>query len=237
MALTAAQIVNLALQDAKCPAFTSQGGQLLNLILQELAQTYDFDLAKGFTTVTLNNGAGPYNLPADYLRADPDDVWYTINGVPYTLIPVDLSEYDAMVQTPGLANYPTMFATDMSQSPPVMYVWMPPSGAYVVNMRYRRQMADIATPETSSVIPWFPQQMYLRRRLAGELMLITDDERAGSFLGDGEENGQPFGAQALLRRYLKMKDDKADRTASVKMDRRLFGKAFSRLKNTKLVGW
>ena len=38
MAQTAAQICTLARQIAKCPGYTSQSGQLLNVILEELAQ-------------------------------------------------------------------------------------------------------------------------------------------------------------------------------------------------------
>lgn len=232
MALTAAQLVTLATQDAKCQGYTSQAGQLLNAILDELCQTYDFDVARGVTTFALGSGAGPYNLPADYLRSDPEDVFFTIDGVPYCLIPIDLAEYDNLVQTPGLSNYPTYYATDLSQSPPVMYVWMPASGAYPLTVRYRRQMPQIVTPETSTSTPWFPYSMYLRRRLAGELMMITDDTRAEDFLGDS-----PGGAQGMLNRFLKLVNDKSDRTNMVKFDRRLFGNSFSRLRDTKLIGW
>lgn len=235
---TAAQIVALACQDAKCPAYTSQAGQLLNFILEELCQTYDFDLARGkaqFNLITDNgsgNGTGPYNLPADYLRCDPEDVFYTINGVKYILIPLDLAEFDALVVQAGMASYPDSYATDISQSPPVMYVWPPSSGGYPMTVRYRRQMPDIDTPETSSVVPWFPSASYLRTRLAGELMKITDDSRAETFLGDN-----PMGAQGILKRYLKLMNDHSDRSYQVKLDRRRFGNNFSRLPNTKLIGW
>lgn len=255
MALTAAQIINLACQDASTPGMTSQAGQIMNMVLSDLCQTYDFDAAKktvfGNFDVSLSAplgdsifGSGPYPLPADYLRADYGEVWWTLpsTGVKYPMIIIDLYEFDMAVQQAGLQNYPSFFCTDMSPNDatqqgdatgaPAFYVYMPPSGNYPYTIRYRAQMPDIATPETSAAVPWFPNQSYLRTRIAGELMRISDDERMKAFLGDG-----PEGAQGILNRYLKLKDDSSNRAMTVKMDRRRFGSRFSDLKNTKLVGW
>lgn len=244
--LTSAQIVAIATQQAKVPGYTSQAGQLLNSILSDLCQTYDLDLAKGTFNFNFNpalqttpiypnlqQGAGPYPLPADFLRMvdDKDAMWFLL-GVPYPMIPCDLSEYDNLVQQAGLQSYPYIFATDMSQSPPNLVVYPPPSGAYPCMIRYRRQMPDIATPETSSVVPWFPNQQYLLTRLSGELMRISDDERAAVWLGDSD-----VGSQGILDRYLKMKDDQNTRAKTVKLDRRMFGRRFSTLANTKTIGW
>lgn len=247
MATTSAQIVALACADAAAPGYTSQAGQLLNVILQELCQTYDLDLAKGtyvfnFSTSQATDpglypnvqpGGGPYPLPTDFLRMvdDIDNTWY-LNGVAYPMIPIDLSEYDNLVQQTNLQSYPYFAATDMSQSPPNLLVWPPASGSYQCLVRYRRQMPDIATPETSTTVPWFPNTQYLRTRLSGELMKLTDDSRWEAFLGDA-----PHGAQGILNRYLKMKDDMNDRAQMVKLDRRTFRNKFSSLKNTKTVGW
>ena len=46
MSLTSAQIVTLACENARCPGFTSQAGQLLKSILSDLCQTYDFAAAR-----------------------------------------------------------------------------------------------------------------------------------------------------------------------------------------------
>jgi hypothetical protein len=119
---------------------------------------------------------------------------------------------------------------------PVMLFWQLPSGAFPATLRYYSQMPDITTPETSSVVPWFPNQTYLRRRLAGELMGLTDDERQNQFLSDNEDQF-PQGAGVMLRKYLMMKDDKTDRVKTVTLDRRRFGTSFDRLKNTKTIGW
>jgi len=246
MPLSAAQICTRACQIAKAPGYLSQAGDSLNLILQELCQTYDFDLAKGTQVFNFNPGlitsavypnialgGGPYALNADFLRmVDEKDAMWFLQGVPYPMKPCDLSEYDNLVQQAGNQAYPYIFATDMSQSPPNLVVWPPPSGAYQAMIRYRRQMPDIANASASSTVPWFPNQNYLLTRLAGELMKDTDDARCDTFLGDG-----PGGAQGILKRYLMMKDDSTDRSTDVKLDRRRFGKSTVALPNTKLVGW
>ena len=242
MALTAAQIVTLACQGAKAVGWTSQAGQLLNAILQDLCQDYDFDAAKGTYTFNfdpglvttsvypnITPGGGPYPLPADFLRMvdDKDAMWFLL-GVPYPMIPCDLSEYDGFVQQAGLQSYPYIFATDMSQSPPNLVVWPPASGAYPVMIRYRRLMPDIDTPETSSQVPWFPNTTYLITRLEAELMKLTNDDRLAQFEGLSAR---------MLSDYLKLKDDSSDRAMSVRLDRRRFGRNWSALKNTKVVGW
>lgn len=240
MALTAEQIVSLACQIAKVPGFVSQAGQLLNNILDDLCRNYDFDLAKttyNFTfSTSINGGAGPFPLPEDFLRADISDVFYTIQGVPYIMTPIDNNEYDSLVQTSGFNSYPTVYTTVMEEVPFTMKVWPPSSGAYPVTMRYRRLMPSITLPETSTDVPWFPQTSYLIARLAGELMQLANDNRWEAFLSDNEDQ-HPGGAGVLLRKYQKMQDDKANRTNTVQLDRRRFGTNFNRLRNTKQVGW
>lgn len=231
---TAAQIITLACQIAKVPGMTTQAGLLLNSALQDLCQNYDFDTAR--TTHTFNFdttlGSGPYELPTDYLRCSYEDFFYTIQGVKYPLISVDLAEFDLMVQTAGLQSYPTFFATDMSplaeQGAPLLYVWVPPSGAYPCTLRYFRQMPDIDDPASSATVPWFPNQQYLIKRVAANLMMIANDDR---------QAGMDEQARGELNEYLKMKDDKTNRAAHVRLDRRYFGNNFNRLPNTKVVGW
>lgn len=263
MPLTSAQICSRARTIAKVQGDIAPSGLLLNVILSDLCQTYDFELARGdyvfnfspSTTTTAaypNNvaGSGPYDLPADYLRVDRGEfVWY-LDGVPYPMINVDMAEFDMMVQTAGFQSYPAIFATDLSTMPPAganatAVIWPPASGSYQALIRYFRQMPDIGSgtlatgwnpgviaPESSTVIPWFPNQTYLITRLAGELMKDTSDTRWQVFLGDGDE-----GAQGILKRYLKMKDDYNDRAKTVSLDRRRFGRNFSTLPNTKQTGW
>lgn len=234
--MTSAQIVTLASQIAKAPGFTSQAGQLLNAILAELAQNYNFELAAGAYAFTFNGTSGPYAMPADYLRMKKDTFRFTIDGVPYVLPQYTYEQYVSFAQTAGFQSYPVLFATDASQTPIDLYVWPPPSGAYPVTMEYYRTMPVIAAPESSSDVPWFPNQTYLIRRLAGELMQFTGDQRANAFLGDNDTI-YPQGAGTLLRKYLKMKDDEQGFVKTVSLDRRQFSSPFRNLKNTKVVGW
>lgn len=240
--LTAARICYIARETAKCPGYATVSGELLNTILEELAQDYDFDVIKGLYNFSFNSvtglGSGPYTLPADWYRGIDESIFYLIDGVPYPMVNISLTEYDNLVQQSGLASYPSAYATDMSQSPPVMYVWPPASGGYAVTARYFKQPVSIVTPETSTDIPWFPSTQYLLRRLAGELMAVTNDDRMSTFLGSEDEALDTKGSAAsILRRYLKMKDDMGGKVHQVQLDRRHFGRGFSRLPNTKTIGW
>ena len=126
--LTAATIINRALQIAKAPLYTSQALDLLNAILSHLADTHDFSIARGNyqfdfnPSLQSNFGSGPYNLPLDYLRASGSSgagqysVFWTLLGVPYPLIPCDLNEFYMQVEQAGLNSYPWLWATDMSNS-------------------------------------------------------------------------------------------------------------------------
>jgi hypothetical protein len=247
MPLTAAQICTRACQIARAPGFLSQAGDSLNYVLQELCQDYDFDLTRqtytfNFNPAQLNSlGQAYQNLPSNYLRVIRNDNFYMISGVPYPMIHYDLEEFDLLVEQAGLSNFPVFFATDVSltgntnsatgsggAAVPVMLFWMPPSGAYPATLRYYSQMPDISSPSTSSTVPWFPNQTYLITRVAKELMQDTDDDRLATY----EQR-----CDMLLGKYLKMKDDREDRAQVVNLDRRRFGRAFDRLKNTKQIGW
>ena len=239
--MTSAQLIAQACQDAQQPGFTAQAALKLNMILSELCQDYDFDAARKTLNFTLPTATDAFNrasmnFPADYLRACVNDCFYYISGVPYKLISVDLEQFDGLVSQAGVANFPIYFATDMSQSPPLAYFWMAPSGAYNSVLRYQAQMADIVTPATSAVVPWFPNQNYLLTRLTGELCKTADDERQESLLSSDEDR-YPGGAGVILRKYLLMKGDPENRTKNVKLDRRVFGSSFNNLRNTKQVGW
>ena len=243
MPLQAQQLVSLSCQEAKVPGWLSQAGQKLNMILNELT-SFDMDVLRQTYQFNFNValGSGPIPLPLNWLRSNRDGVFYTILGVKYVMIPVSLAEFDAFVQQAGLAQYPEYYAVDNSgiatQTAPNMYVWPPPSGAYPVTARYYADMADITTPETSAVIPWFPNQLYLQRRLTGEMMLMANDDRAAMYLNGetGTKTGTFLGSSAILERYLKTKDD-AQTTQRVTLDKRFFGTPFDKLRNTKTIGW
>lgn len=243
MPLTAAQICTIAAQEAKCPGFTQQAGQFLNATLQDLCQNYDLDAALGSNPFSFNSTAGtsqgPYNLPDDYLRTQvkdgKDEIFYTISGVPYPMIQVTKAEYDWLVQTPGFSSFPYNYATDLSTTPKSLWVWPPANGSYPVTHRYYKLMPDIVTPETSTTVPWFTNTQILIRSVAGRLMGLTGDDRQASYLAEGE--GAPLGAGTLLNQYLKNVEDREGAVHTVGLDRRRFGRAFDRLKQTKTIGW
>jgi hypothetical protein len=236
MALTCAQIVTLACQIAKCPGMTSQAGMMLNGILSDLARNYDFDIMKDESfTVTTGTGVvapqGPYPLPVDYLRASPNEVNFLINGEPFILVQFSLAKFRAQFTGPGITSYPSFFATDMSTITslgyPVAYLWPPVSGAYVIQWPYFKAHTDIATPETSSVVPWFPSSVYLYTAVAGELMKITDDERQTATVQLAEHE---------LKKYLMLKDDKEGYAIQVQLDPNNF-KSTLNVSPTKQTVW
>ena len=243
MALQAQQICALARQAAKCLGFNPQSGQMFNSILADLCQKYDLDLAKktlnfNLTPAVAHIGnlnaqlaSGPFILPADFLRTKIGDVLYFPNGLgnfPLRLTPIDLGEFDGLVQQAGFQNFPVFWVTDMSQSPPIAYVWPPSSGTYPLMVRYASQMPDISVPEASATVPWFPNQEYLRKKLTASLMELTGDSRKETWEADAEN---------VLRGYLRMKDDSSNRAQRVKLDGRRFGPEWSRLPKSKVYGY
>lgn len=251
MSLTVQQIITLACQKANCTGtgFLVTAGEELNLILQELAQSYSFFSAQGFLTGTFGSGiggvvnsanvvvgSGPYQLPADFLSMDYGDFFWQNGGINYFPTPVDKNEFDNLVQQPGFSTYPTGFFVDMSTSPAGLYVWPAPSGAFPFFGRYSRQMPDIANPQISNVIPWFPSQKYLLQRLAGEMMGYTGDTRQAEWLGNA--NGDPpWSATGILKAFKAKEGNMDNRAARVQLDPRHFGPRWNRLPGTKSVPW
>ncbi len=240
MALTAQQIVTLACQKAKVPGMTTMAGQILNSILLELAQEYD--LACNLWTVELVispsgaglYGAGPYSLPANYLRMAVDELTYVVDSIPYRMTQLTLAQMDIQINVAGDASYPNRFATDVSvnNTTPLLYVYPPPLFNITLQLRYYGTQPDITTPETSSTIPWFPCQNYLNARLLGELYSINSKiELASQYLGDG-----PLGAAGILRRWLQLQGDKEMTGDSVILDERYFSAGGQSFPPSKITG-
>lgn len=241
MALTVAQIITLACVQAKVPGFTAYAGQKLNLILQELAQSYQLATAQGWLTGEFvidsesggNNanvvlGSGPYPMPSDFLRMDNNDFFWQLGGINYFPIALDIQEFDNLVQQPGFSSYPTAYSIDTSTSPPGLYIWPASSGDYQYFGRYHRQQPDISSPQTSSAVPWFPNQMYLDRRLFGEMCLIAGDDRADWAMKSAAD---------ILSKYLDLEGNNSTRAATVTLDRRRFGPRWTSLPPSKAVPW
>jgi hypothetical protein len=178
---------------AKCPGFLSQGGIFLNMTLEDLWLHRDLKINRvtEFITVQANN-FGPFTLPQNYQRTY--DLFFEQNNLPYFLNPISTEEYDQEFKDPSIANYPYEFmtilydeTTALQQVPPSagqLFIYPQSSGQIVLTHRYMVKQPDISVPETSAVIPWFPDQDYLITATASRLMQLTDDTRRDKFLAD-----------------------------------------------------
>jgi hypothetical protein len=128
-------------------------------------------------------------------------------------------------------------ATLMIGYPPVGYPYPPPSGAYPVMIRYQRLMPDLTQAQVDAgAYPWFDDDIALRDGLAGVMMGYAGDTRITEYIGAGLGSGEGrFGLR--MAQYLRLADDNANRAQTVQLDRRVFGRSFSALKNSKRVGW
>ncbi|PRF97460.1 hypothetical protein C6Q14_28375 [Burkholderia ambifaria] len=218
--LQAQQIVARACAVAKCPGFIQQGGIYLNMVLEDLwlHRELKINRATEFVTVQANN-YGPFTLPLNYLR--PYDLFFQQNNLPYFLHPISTEEWDQEFKDPSIANYPYEFMTILydettaqaNQSAGQLFIYPQSSGQITLTHRYMVKQPDITTPETSSVIPWFPDQQYLIKATAVELMGETDDTRQELWRAQCE---------AMLRTHLIMEGDEQQVVKSVRLDPRRF---------------
>jgi hypothetical protein len=161
------------------------------------------------------------------------------DALPIGTTVIGRSSTSITVSNPATA-YVTQGTFDLG-FPGVGYAYPPPSGNFPVNLRYQRQMPDLATdasgnltPAASMTVPWFPHIDYLEQELTGRLMRIADDSRVVEYLGDGMRPGR---ADKVLGNYLRLKDDDTNRAQTIEFDRRRFGSSWQRLKTTKTIGW
>ncbi|PRX32258.1 hypothetical protein B0G75_104279 [Paraburkholderia sp. BL18I3N2] len=218
--LQASQIVARACAIAKCPGFIQQGGIYLNMVLEDLWLHRDLKINRvtEFVTVQANN-YGPFTLPLNYLRTY--DLFFQQNNLPYFLNPISTEEWDQEFKDPSIANYPYEYMTILldetsaqaAGSAGSLYIYPQSSGQIVLTHRYMVKQPDITAPETSAVIPWFPDQNYLIKATAVELMGETDDTRQESWRAQCE---------AMLRTHLIMEGDEQAVVKSVRLDPRRF---------------
>lgn len=233
--LTSQQIVSLACTIAKCPGFTSQGGQFLNMTLEDLWLHRDLKINRKTEQILVQaNNFGPFVLPQNYQRTY--DLFFQQNNLPYFLNPISTEEYDQEFKDPSIANYPYEFMTilydevqALQQIPPSagqLFIYPQSSGQISLTHRYMVKQPDIVTPETSTVIPWFPDQDYLITATAARLMQITDDTRRPEFMQELDR---------MLRLHLILGDgDEQKVVNSVRLDPRRFHSNRS-LKPTKIT--
>jgi hypothetical protein len=230
--LQAQQIVQRACAIAKCPGFLAQGGIYLNMTLEDLWLHRDLKINRVTESITVQaNNYGPFTLPLNYLRTY--DLFFQQNNLPYFLNPISTEEWDQEFKDPSIANYPYEFMTILvdettaqaQNSSGNLFIYPQSSGQIVLTHRYMVKQPDIAAPETSSIIPWFPDQDYLIRATAARLMEETDDTRQETFFAR---------AEAMLRIHLIMEGDEQQVVKSVRLDPRRFHSNRS-LKPTKIT--
>lgn len=104
------------------------------------------------------------------------------------------------------------------------FIYPQSNGQLVLTHRYMRNQPDIVTPETSSVVPWFPYQDYLVKMTAARMMGATGDDRQSAYLAECEN---------MLRPHLIMEGDEQQTVQAVRLDPRTF-KSNRGLRPTKL---
>ncbi len=232
--LTSQQIVTLACQIAKCPGFLTQGGQFLNMTLEDLWLHRDLKINRKTEQIAVQaNNFGPFVLPQNYQRTY--DLFFQQNNLPYFLNPISTEEYDQEFKDPSIANYPYEFMTilydevqALQQVPPSagqLFIYPQSSGFISLTHRYMVKQPDIAAPESSAVIPWFPDQDYLISATAKRLMQITDDTREAEYEARCDK---------MLRIHIIMEGDEQQVVKSVRLDPRRFHSNRS-LKPTKIT--
>ena len=216
MALTYAEIIDLAAQEAKVPGFTNQAGLHLNMILEDLALNYNLDVRHndGYTFQTNATPAeGPYDLPDDYLRHVANEARFIIDGTPFNMFQVPVHKFKEQFVGEGIGTYPEFFAVDIGDQGAKLFLWPPPNGFYTIEFPYYQKHIYEPDPASSSNIPWFPMSSYLVKELGARLASGNDDNRAEKLSVE---------AELMLTKYLKMKDDKEGYAQVVNLDRNNF---------------
>lgn len=218
---------------------TPIAGQWLTTVLEDLKYKYNLKINRVTQTLNLPTGTfGPINLEADYLRTY--DCWYPLPtsgggiglgslGLPQFLEPLTMAKMDALFKDPSVANYPYFYATDLSTQAQQWtggtqgngtllaagnFFWYPmTSGSIPVTHRYMKNQPDYATPETSSITPWFNNSMYLIKETAARMCMTTGDDRASTWHNEAEE---------MLRPLLIMEGDEQEAVKQIKFSPEMF---------------
>jgi len=116
-------------------------------------------------------------------------------------------------------------ASIMFGNPVELFVYPGPSGAFPTTLRFQCLMPPL---QDFTRTPWFMDQNYLVKRLTADLLITTDDARYNGLIAETRQ---------IMGEYAKEADDKTNRAQRAMLDRQRFGYAFSKLSNTKTVGW
>jgi hypothetical protein len=234
--MQAKDIVLLACQIAKGPGMTFIGGQMLNLVLEDLKLNRDLKINRVTQMITVTTGTyGPFALEADYLRTY--DLFYpippsgggTAGGITQFLSAITMEQWDAEFKDPSDTSYPWEFATDLSTDAQVwsggsqgvgtltsagaLYIYPQTSGQIVMTHRYMKNQPDMVGPATSTVTPWFSYTDYLINATAARICKVTGDDRYQQLQQEAENQ---------LRPHLIMQGDEQEAIHQIKLDPRHF---------------
>jgi hypothetical protein len=116
-------------------------------------------------------------------------------------------------------------ASIMWGNPVDLFVYPGPSGSFPTTLRYQALLPPLVD---MTRYPWFPDQNFLLKRLTADLSITTDETRYTQLIAESKQ---------LMGDYSKMADDKRNRAQRVMLDRQRFGRGYSKLGNTKTIGW
>jgi hypothetical protein len=172
--------------------------------------------------MTLDGGIGPLTPIVPGTRI------VSVNAVARTMVLSAPPTY--LTASPGTSWSGTLSqASLMAGWPANLLIYPPPSGAFNAMIRYQTYMPPLTQAQVNAgAFCWYEDDNSLIDLLSRRLMGIADDTR----LAEYEQL-----TERLVGKYSKLADDRANRAQTVQMDRRSFGHDFSRLKNTKTVGW
>ena len=225
--MSADQICGLARQISKAPAaYTTQSQHMLQLVLDDLS--INRNLRVNLVTFVLNvpaNLNGPVTLPVNCQRVY--DLFFTINGIPHEITPIDWDVYDSLIVSPQVTNYPYNFAVDVSPTQddgvaPTIWIYPMSTTPLPCQLRYFKKQAVVSDFEQ---VPWFLDQDYLLHATSTQLMKITNDDRWPAFVATGEE---------MLRKHLIMEGNRLNVPIRVKLDPTMY-RPQSSLRPTKLT--
>jgi hypothetical protein len=202
-------------------------GQMLTLVLEDLKYNRNLKVNRVTQSLVIPPATyGPFALEADYLRTY--DLFYpmpasgggTVSGLTIFLTSITMEQFDAEFKSPSTTNYPYEYATDLSSQVLVagttagnLFVYPQTSGQLTLTHRYMKNQPDIASPEASTVVPWFASNDYLVAATAARMMGVTGDGREGEYMAKADK---------LLAPYLIMEGDEQQTVKNIRLDPRHF---------------
>lgn len=155
--LTRGEVVTEALQLGGNPSLTTRVNSFLNLFLDHLARSFDWQELVTEASLSSSSPIYTFALPADYgrmLAVHIDEADRPLVQVPWPELWQKIRT-DAALSTTSSSD-PTHFAIEPGT--PKAYVWPVPSNTYAGKILYYKIPAEITADAT---VPWFPHSLAL----------------------------------------------------------------------------